>query len=127
MTDNAFAYIKCHTFKPTLTKLGARHVTTRPYRPRQGQGQALHPDRAPRMASTAGLRQLRRSRHRPAALAALVQSPPPTRRRHPRLDPSSKAERPPWQQQLAPDGVILPRRRAGVYSALRLDGGALLR
>jgi transposase InsO family protein len=34
MTDNAFAYTKCHAFKATLTKLAARHVTTRPYRPR---------------------------------------------------------------------------------------------
>jgi transposase InsO family protein len=34
MTDNAFAYTKCHAFKATLTRLGARHVTTRPYRPR---------------------------------------------------------------------------------------------
>ena len=34
MTDNAFAYTKCRLFKAALAKLGARHLTTRPYRPR---------------------------------------------------------------------------------------------
>ena len=34
MTDNAFAYTKCHAFKAALAELGARHLTTRPYRPR---------------------------------------------------------------------------------------------
>ena len=34
MTDNAFAYTKSRRFRATMTKLGARHLTTRPYRPR---------------------------------------------------------------------------------------------
>jgi transposase InsO family protein len=34
MTDNAFAYTKSRLFKAALAKLGARHLTTRPYRPR---------------------------------------------------------------------------------------------
>ena len=34
MTDNAFAYKKCRLFKAALAKLGARHLTTQPYRPR---------------------------------------------------------------------------------------------
>jgi transposase InsO family protein len=34
MTDNAFAYTKCRAFKAALAELGARHLTTRPYRPR---------------------------------------------------------------------------------------------
>jgi transposase len=34
MTDNAFAYTHARAFKATLAALGARHLTTRPYRPR---------------------------------------------------------------------------------------------
>jgi transposase InsO family protein len=34
MTDNAFAYTKSGAFQATITALGARHLTTRPYRPR---------------------------------------------------------------------------------------------
>ena len=34
MTDNAFAYTHCRAFKATLADLGARHLTTQPYRPR---------------------------------------------------------------------------------------------
>jgi transposase InsO family protein len=34
MTDNAFAYTHSGAFQATLTGLGARHLTTRPYRPR---------------------------------------------------------------------------------------------
>lgn len=34
MTDNAFAYIKSQAFKATLATVGARHITTKPYRPR---------------------------------------------------------------------------------------------
>jgi len=34
MTDNAFAYTNSRAFRATLTDLGARHLTTRPYRPR---------------------------------------------------------------------------------------------
>jgi transposase InsO family protein len=34
MTDNAFAYTKSRLFEAALAKLGARHLTTRPYRPR---------------------------------------------------------------------------------------------
>jgi transposase InsO family protein len=34
MTDNAFAYTQCRLFKTALARLGARHLTTRPYRPR---------------------------------------------------------------------------------------------
>jgi transposase InsO family protein len=34
MTDNAFAYAKSRLFRAAMTKLGARHLTTKPYRPR---------------------------------------------------------------------------------------------
>jgi transposase InsO family protein len=34
MTDNAFAYTNSRIFKATLAGVGARHITTRPYRPR---------------------------------------------------------------------------------------------
>lgn len=34
MTDNAFAYTNSRAFGAALTALGARHLTTRPYRPR---------------------------------------------------------------------------------------------
>ena len=34
MTDNAFSYTKSRAFKAVLAQLGARHITTRPYRPR---------------------------------------------------------------------------------------------
>lgn len=34
MTDNAFAYTNSRLFKATMTDIGARHITTRPYRPR---------------------------------------------------------------------------------------------
>jgi transposase InsO family protein len=34
MTDNAFAYTNSADFKATLAAIGARHITTRPYRPR---------------------------------------------------------------------------------------------
>jgi transposase InsO family protein len=34
MTDNAFAYTNSRAFQAVLTDLGARHITTRPYRPR---------------------------------------------------------------------------------------------
>ena len=34
MTDNAFAYTKSRDFKAVMTQIGARHITTRPYRPR---------------------------------------------------------------------------------------------
>lgn len=34
MTDNAFAYTRSRAFKAALAELGARHLTTRPYRPR---------------------------------------------------------------------------------------------
>ncbi len=34
MTDNAFAYTRSRAFKATLAGLAARHITTRPYRPR---------------------------------------------------------------------------------------------
>ena len=34
MTDNAFAYTNSADFKATLAEIGARHITTRPYRPR---------------------------------------------------------------------------------------------
>ena len=34
MTDNAFAYTKSRAFKTVLHTLQARHITTRPYRPR---------------------------------------------------------------------------------------------
>jgi transposase InsO family protein len=34
MTDNAFAYTNSRAFKATLASIGARHITTRPYRPR---------------------------------------------------------------------------------------------
>jgi transposase InsO family protein len=34
MTDNAFAYTKGRAFQATIAALGARHLTTRPYRPR---------------------------------------------------------------------------------------------
>lgn len=34
MTDNAFAYIHSTDFKAVLASIGARHITTRPYRPR---------------------------------------------------------------------------------------------
>jgi transposase InsO family protein len=34
MTDNAFAYTKSGAFRAAVSDLGARHLTTRPYRPR---------------------------------------------------------------------------------------------
>jgi transposase InsO family protein len=34
MTDNAFAYTKSAAFQAAIADLGARHLTTRPYRPR---------------------------------------------------------------------------------------------
>jgi transposase InsO family protein len=34
MTDNAFAYTKSRAFKTSLQAIGARHLTTKPYRPR---------------------------------------------------------------------------------------------
>jgi transposase InsO family protein len=34
MTDNAFVYAKSRAFQAALTQVGARHLTTRPYRPR---------------------------------------------------------------------------------------------
>lgn len=34
MTDNAFAYTKSRAFRASLQAIGARHLTTRPYRPR---------------------------------------------------------------------------------------------
>jgi transposase InsO family protein len=34
MTDNAFAYTNSHAFKAALAAIGARHITTKPYRPR---------------------------------------------------------------------------------------------
>ena len=33
MTDNALNYVLDRTFQATLAELGARHITTRPYRP----------------------------------------------------------------------------------------------
>ena len=39
MTDNAFAYARSRAFKATLNRLGARHITTKPYRP-QTNGKA---------------------------------------------------------------------------------------
>jgi len=34
MTDNAFAYTNSRVYKDVLAQIGARHITTRPYRPR---------------------------------------------------------------------------------------------
>ena len=34
MTDNAFSYTKSRAYKAALTQIRARHITTRPYRPR---------------------------------------------------------------------------------------------
>ena len=34
MSDNAFAYTQSQAFQAAITELGARHLTTRPYRPR---------------------------------------------------------------------------------------------
>ncbi|MEW5837183.1 MAG: IS481 family transposase [Pseudomonadota bacterium] len=34
MTDNAFAYVNSRAYRQALEALGARHLTTRPYRPR---------------------------------------------------------------------------------------------
>jgi transposase InsO family protein len=34
MTDNAFAYTQSKAFRAVIRELGARHLTTRPYRPR---------------------------------------------------------------------------------------------
>ena len=34
MTDNAFAYTNSKTFRSVLAVIGARHITTKPYRPR---------------------------------------------------------------------------------------------
>jgi transposase InsO family protein len=34
MTDNAFAYTNSRMFRATLAAIGARHITTKPYRPR---------------------------------------------------------------------------------------------
>jgi transposase InsO family protein len=34
MTDNAFAYVNSRAYRDALKALGARHITTRPYRPR---------------------------------------------------------------------------------------------
>ena len=34
MTDNAFAYTNSRAFQAVLSDIGARHITTRPYRPR---------------------------------------------------------------------------------------------
>jgi transposase InsO family protein len=34
MTDNAFAYTHARACKAALAELGARHLTTQPYRPR---------------------------------------------------------------------------------------------
>jgi transposase InsO family protein len=34
MTDNAFSYTKSRAFKAVLAQIGARHITTKPYRPR---------------------------------------------------------------------------------------------
>lgn len=34
MTDNAFAYVNSRAYREALKALGARHLTTRPYRPR---------------------------------------------------------------------------------------------
>lgn len=34
MTDNALAYVQSTAFHTALTRIGARHITTRPYRPR---------------------------------------------------------------------------------------------
>ena len=44
MTDNAFAYTNSRAFKDALVTIGARHITTRPYRPRtNGKRIARHP------------------------------------------------------------------------------------
>jgi len=34
MTDNALAYVQSTAFRTSLSRIGARHITTRPYRPR---------------------------------------------------------------------------------------------
>ena len=34
MTDNAFAYTNSRAYKAALAQIGARHITTKPYRPR---------------------------------------------------------------------------------------------
>ena len=34
MTDNAFAYVNSRAYRDALQAVGARHLTTRPYRPR---------------------------------------------------------------------------------------------
>jgi transposase InsO family protein len=34
MTDNALAYVQSTAFRTALARIGARHITTRPYRPR---------------------------------------------------------------------------------------------
>jgi transposase InsO family protein len=34
MTDNALAYVQSTAFRTALTRIGAKHITTRPYRPR---------------------------------------------------------------------------------------------
>jgi transposase-like protein len=98
MTDNAFAYTNSRLFKATLAAIGARHITTRPYRPRtKRQGQALHPDRPARVALRKSIPSIFRPSRRHARLASLVQSPQAA------LCPegqaaSLQAEQRPWQR-----------------------------
>jgi len=43
MTDRAFAYVQSRAFQTTLADLGARHLTTRPYRPQtNGKVERFH-------------------------------------------------------------------------------------
>ena len=96
MSDNAFAYTNSRLFKDALKAIGARHITTRPYNPKdQRQGRALHPDRAQRMALCQILQLLRQQDRRHATLDSLVQSPQ-TPRRHQRIYTRHKDEQPPW-------------------------------
>ena len=87
-------------FQAALAELGARHLTTRPYRPRTN-------GKAERFIQTALREWLYGKPYASSAeratdmprLAALVQSPP-TPCRHPRRYPCQQTEQPPWQQQL---------------------------
>jgi transposase InsO family protein len=99
MTDNAFAYTQSRAFRAVLADLGARHLTTRPYRPRTN-------GKAERFIQTALREWLHAkpypsSAHRAADMLAWLHWYN-HHRPHAGIHaaPGQQTEQPPWQRQL---------------------------
>ena len=100
MTDNAFAYTNSRAFKDALVTIGARHITTRPYRPRtNGKAERFIQTAPARVALRQSLPFLPAKDRRHARLAPLVQSPS-TSYRPQSHNAGQKAEQRAWQRHL---------------------------